>query len=85
MATSTTSVATTSGPQNDPLPTVQPQKEIAILQFGKVYRGPEARKLLGLPDHSVRVRPGDHQFKIFIQSTSINRKLLAGTQLLVFD
>lgn len=65
--------------------TIQPQKDIAILQFGKVYRGAAARKLLGLPDYSVRVRPSDHQFKVFVQSTSINRKLIAGTQLLVFD
>ena len=41
-----------------------------------------AKKLLGLPDFkgTVRIRPGQlGDFKVFIQSTSVNRKLVPGT------
>jgi len=40
--------------------------------------------LLGLPEvGSVAVNPGDHgNFNIFVQSTSVNRKLVAGTKAL---
>lgn len=65
--------------------TIQPQKEIALLANGRVHVGSNARKLLGLPDDHVKVKPGDHPgYTIFVQSTSVNRKLLAGTNLLVF-
>lgn len=63
--------------------TIQPQKSIAIKVGDKVYIGPEARNLLGLPSTSVRVKPENYPYKIFVQSTSVNRKLIAGTQLLV--
>lgn len=64
--------------------TIQPQKQIAILANGRIYTGYEARELLGLPDYHVKVRPNDYQdYKIFVQSTSTNRKLIAGQQLLV--
>lgn len=64
--------------------TIQAQKEIAIQAGDQVYAGPEARKLLGLPDFHVRVNPADHtDYTIFVQSTSRNRKLIAGTRLLV--
>lgn len=65
---------------------VQPQKQIAILNNAdqNVYFGPAARQLLGLPDYGVKVRPGDHAgYTIFVQSTSLNRKLIAGTRCLV--
>ncbi|MFE5615786.1 vWA domain-containing protein [Streptomyces sp. NPDC056524] len=65
---------------------VQAQKKIAVLEkkTDRVYTGPEARALLGLPDVEVRVRP-DHNddFTIFVQSTSVNRKLVANTRLLL--
>jgi hypothetical protein len=64
--------------------TVQPQKEIAIMTGGKVYTGRSARGILGLPDHHVQVAPDQRQgCTIFVQSTSPNRKLLAGTRLLL--
>ncbi|MBT2369314.1 VWA domain-containing protein [Streptomyces sp. ISL-10] len=65
---------------------VQAQKQIAVLEkkTDRVYTGPEARALLGLPDVEVRVKP-DHNndFTIFVQSTSVNRKLVPNTRLLL--
>lgn len=65
--------------------TIQPQKDIAIVdKDGTVYIGRQARTLLGLPNEHVNVTPGNYPYyTIFVQSTSINRKLLAGTRLLV--
>jgi|GEM_PF-1473092 len=65
--------------------TVQAAKDIAIVdKKGAVFTGPAARDLLGLPKGaSCKVKPGDHgDFKIFIASTSLNRKLVKGTELL---
>lgn len=65
---------------------IQPQKEIAILYKSMVYVGDEARRLLGLPDYKVEVKPEDHtKYKIYVQSTSNNRKLVEGTQLLILS
>lgn len=65
---------------------IQARKQIAVLEkkTDRVYTGPEARVLLGLPDAEVRVKP-DHNddFTIFVQSTSVNRKLVANTRLLL--
>ncbi|MFF6995366.1 VWA domain-containing protein [Streptomyces sp. NPDC008313] len=65
---------------------IQARKQIAVLEkkTDRVYSGPEARKLLGLPDTEVRVKP-DHNddFTIFVQSTSVNRRLVANTRLLL--
>ncbi|MGW0084784.1 vWA domain-containing protein [Streptomyces sp. NPDC003393] len=65
---------------------IQARKQIAVLEkkTDRVYTGPEARALLGLPDVEVRVRP-DHNddFTIFVQSTSVNRKLVPHTRLLL--
>lgn len=65
---------------------VQDYKQIAIRdkKSGKVYSGVEARNILGLPHNgTVKVAPGNHgAYDIFIQSTSVNRKLLPGTQVL---
>lgn len=66
--------------------TIQLQKKVAILTKSGVYIGQEARDLLGLPDYHVKVRPEDHvDYMIFVQSTSVNRKLLAGTKLLILS
>ena len=64
---------------------IQPQKQIAIRsKTGEVYVGDEARQLLGLPDHHVKVSPTHNpDYDIFVQSTSINRKLMPDTDLLV--
>lgn len=62
----------------------------AIIQGTDVtyYSGPlkDARELLGLPRMSAKLGPRDLQTggcKVFIQSTSYNRKLLAGTTAVV--
>jgi len=51
---------------------------------GKVFHGKEARQMIGLPtDRNARLHPGDHKnFDLFIQSFSVNRKLVAGTGVL---
>ncbi len=62
---------------------VQDYKEIVLMdQYGKLFSGPEARSLLNMPDNgTIRVRPGDQGiYKVFIQSTSVNRKLIKGTK-----
>ena len=50
---------------------------------GKFYAGKEARQMIGLPtDRNARLHPGDHKnFDLFIQSESVNRKLVGGTGL----
>lgn len=66
--------------------TVQSRKNICLQEdsTGKVYTGDAVRDMLGLPDHEVRVEPADHpQFTFFVQSTSFNRKLVEGTQVIV--
>lgn len=69
---------------------VQSYKQVIIQDLGnkKFYGGQAARKLIGLSTASgaipeaVKVNPGDHaNYKIFIQSTSVNRKLKENTQL----
>ena len=66
--------------------TVQDYKMIVVWDkvSGKFYGGVEARTMLQLPDFGeVRLKPGDHgQCDIFVQSTSVNRKLVKGTRLL---
>jgi hypothetical protein len=67
--------------------TIQSQKQVAIREktSGKVYWGDAARDLLGLPrDTAVRVKPDvNPEYDVFVQSTSVNRKLLKDTDLLV--
>lgn len=66
--------------------TIQSRKNICIREnsTGKVFTGAAVRQMLGLPDHEVRVNPADHdEFTFFVQSTSWNRKLKAGTEVLV--
>jgi len=66
--------------------TIQANKSICIRDRnnGTVFTGQEARQLLGLPDFNARVKPSDHsQYDVFVQSTSVNRKLIGGTQVLV--
>lgn len=65
---------------------IQATKKIAIFAKSNVYTGSKARKLLGLPDYNVKVRPADFpDYEIFVQSTSVNRKLIEGTKLLVLS
>lgn len=62
---------------------VQFDKQVLVRDraSGKIFTGDDARKMLGLPvGANQRVHPGDHKnFDIFIQSNSINRKLVGGT------
>jgi hypothetical protein len=66
---------------------IQPQKQIAIREkaTGKVFWGDAARDLLGLPRNiAVRVKPNlNPEYDVFVQSTSVNRKLLRDTDVLV--
>ncbi len=65
---------------------VHGHKKLAIVdEDGSVYIGKEdARALLGLPEHAdATVVPGDHgKRKVFVQSTSVNRKLDANTEVI---
>lgn len=66
--------------------TIQPQKEIIVVDkvTNQAYSGDGARDLIGLPAKPVRVRPDyNPKYDIYVQSTSINRKLLAGKNILV--
>lgn len=68
--------------------TVQDYKQIAIRDkvSGAVYSGFAARDMLGLPHHGeVKLAPGQHgQYNIFVQSTSFNRKLVKGTNVMIW-
>lgn len=68
--------------------TVQDYKSIAIRdkKTGAVYGGQSARDMLGLPySGDVKLAPGQHgQYEIFVQSTSVNRKLVKGTNLMIW-
>ena len=67
---------------------VQPYKLIAIRNKvnGKVYAGSAARQMLGIDvNHNIRLAPGDHgEWDIFIQSTSVNRKINPGNYIMVW-
>jgi uncharacterized protein YegL len=64
---------------------IQATKDIMVVgkKDHKVYSGRDARQMVGLPDMNVRVSPNHNpDFDIYVQSTSINRKLIAGTRYL---
>ena len=66
---------------------VQPYKMVClrVKTSGKVYSGQEAREMLGIGQATgtVRLVPGDHgKFDVFIQSTSVNRNIPGGTEVL---
>jgi hypothetical protein len=65
---------------------VQDYKIIVVQnkQTGEVFAGRAARQLLNLPEYgTISVRPKDHgQYRIYVQSTSTNRILPAGTSAL---
>jgi hypothetical protein len=66
--------------------TIQVYKKVCIRnkRSGLIYTGPNARKLLNLPDQDARLKPEDlSKFDIFVQSTSFNRRLLGGTTLII--
>jgi hypothetical protein len=57
----------------------------------KIYAGNDARRLMGLPDASpsggiINVKVGNHSnFDVFVQSCSNNRKLVRGTDLIIWQ
>ena len=66
---------------------VQGTKEIVLMErtTGDMFTGTRARELIGLPldDSDVRLKPVNlERYVPFIQSTSLNRKLLARTRFL---
>jgi hypothetical protein len=69
--------------------TIQPTKELVVREkkTGIFYGGSEARHLVGLADGKyARVRP-DHNpdYEVYVQSTSVNRKLVPKTKVLVLN
>lgn len=65
---------------------VQASKQIYIFdrQTQNVYQGVYARALLGIPETNCKLAPDyNGRFDVFIQSTSLNRKLISGTKLLI--
>jgi hypothetical protein len=66
---------------------IQGNKDILVMENAtkKVFGGKEARQLVGLPEHDITVDPmnmgRDHV--VFVQSTSVNRNLYAGTKFLL--
>lgn len=65
-------------------PEVQDHKRIIIRDktTNAVFEGAAARQMLGLPTYgSIRLAPQSHSsnFDIFVQSTSVNRKMTKGT------
>lgn len=66
---------------------IQPSKNVAVVnkKTERVYTGPEARKLIGLPsDMEVRVKPtGSDDYLVYVQSKSPNRLLTVGSKLLI--
>lgn len=66
---------------------VQADKNIVVVDktnHNKKYGGASARQLLGLPSTKCKVSPGDHgNWRIFVQSKSVNRKIVKGTSVFV--
>lgn len=65
---------------------IQANKFLALVErkTQKVYLGDQVRQMIGLPSLDTRVSPDfNPDFDIFVQSTSVNRKLVTGTKLLI--
>ena len=65
---------------------IQASKNILIQDklSGRVYSGADARQMLGLPDYEVKVNSIDHpKWNIYVQSSSVNRKLVRDTKVIV--
>jgi hypothetical protein len=62
---------------------VQSYKEVVLMRRGSgdMFSGAKARELAGLPEgHDARLGPSSlSEFRVFVQSTSSNRKLKSGT------
>jgi hypothetical protein len=66
---------------------VQAGKDMLLVEKGKrtIYGGPEVRTLVGVRSGAeVMVTPGNHaNFDVYVKSTSVNRKLVRGTKVLI--
>lgn len=66
---------------------VQDHKKVAIedVKTGEVFVGVEARKMLGLPSSgTAKIKPGDHgRWRVFIQSTAVNRNIIPNQMVFV--
>lgn len=65
---------------------IQPQKELIVVdkRTGVAYAGKHARDLVGLKNQYQKVRPdANPKYDIYVQSTSVNRKLVPGTKVLI--
>lgn len=65
--------------------TVQPNKDMLLLDNKTltVYSSYQLRRFLGIPDGYTKVtKPDPSLYTLFIQSTSTNRKLVPGTQII---
>lgn len=66
--------------------TIQGGKEIVLMdrKTGDMWSGAHARRMLGLPEGTTaRVRPASlDRYFVFVQSTSVNRRLVRGTRFL---
>ena len=67
---------------------VQSYKQLIIVNrsTGSVYAGAAARQMLNLPTHdTIRLAPGNHSnYDVYVQSTSVNRKLFAGSKVIYY-
>ncbi len=65
---------------------VQSYKEVVLVDrvTGDMFSGRKARELIGLGERNQKLKPGPglDKYKVYIQSTSYNRKLLKGTTFL---
>jgi hypothetical protein len=58
------------------------KKEVVLMKkdTGELFEGEVARRIIGLSDESKKYKPSDiRDYRVFIQSTSYNRKLIGGT------
>ncbi len=66
--------------------TIQGNKEVVLMdrKTGDMWSGGRARALLGLPEgETARLRPAHlDKYNVFVQSTSVNRRLVGGTRFL---
>lgn len=66
--------------------TIQARKEVVLMnkKTGDMFSGLKAREMLGLPEGvSARIRPASlDEYRVFVQSTSANRRLVGGTRFL---
>lgn len=61
---------------------IGPAKEVVLMKkgTGELFEGKEARRIIGLTEENKKYKPSDFKdYRVFVQSTSYNRKLISGT------